>query len=80
MSRLAHGSRKIESEDLGKGINLLTLNKLSPVGTIAGESAGICLVNSSAKLLVSNSLTIFGLNGVGTFFLAKSSQLIPSKN
>lgn len=55
----------------------LTLNKFSPQGTIAGESAGICLVNSSAKLLVSSSLTIFGLNGAGTFFLDKSSQFIP---
>ena len=57
----------------------LTLKTLPSAvfGTAAGESAGICEVNSSAKLLVSNSPLMCGRNGGFTFLAARSSQLMP---
>ena len=54
---------------------LSTLKILSTfVGTMAGESVGAIPVNSSAKLLTSNSPMIRGTNGARTTFLATSSQ------
>jgi hypothetical protein len=44
---------------------------------MAGESAASILVNSSAKLLTSNSWRIFGTNGAGILLAARSSQFIP---
>jgi hypothetical protein len=44
---------------------------------MAGESAGIILVNSSEKLLTSNSFVILGVNGAGIAFRARSSQFVP---
>ena len=56
----------------------LTLNNFSPfIGTTAGESVADISVNSSAKLLTSNSWRIFGTNGAGIFFPARSFQLTP---
>jgi hypothetical protein len=46
---------------------------------IAGESVGACRVNSSAKLFVSSSLHMFGLNGGCIRLCSKSSHLVLSK-
>ena len=62
-------------------LNNLPRNSFSGFGgTIAGESATGNFVNSSLKLLVSNSSSIFGLNGAGICFLANKSQSILRKN
>jgi len=54
------------------------LNILSKFGgTMAGESAGIILVNSSEKLLTSNSFVILGIKGAGTAFWARAVQSVP---
>lgn len=44
---------------------------------MAGESVGVIFVNSSEKLLTSNSPVILGTNGAGTTFFERSSQLKP---
>jgi hypothetical protein len=44
---------------------------------MAGESAGIILVNSSEKLLTSNSFVILGIKGAGTAFWARAVQSVP---
>ena len=56
-------------------------NSLSELGgTAAGESLSGSRVNSSLKLLVSNSFSIFGLNGAGISFLDNLFQSIFLKN
>lgn len=56
----------------------LTLKILSKFGgTIAGESVGAILVNSSAKFDVSNSFLILGINGGLIFFSKRSVQFKP---
>lgn len=53
----------------------LTLKILSAVfGTAAGEYVGTMSVNSSAKLLTSNSSPMRGLNGAAIFFCDNNSQ------
>lgn len=59
-------------------IQWLTLKILSAVfGTAAGEYVGTMSVNSSAKLLTSNSSPIRGLKGAAIFFWARRFQLRP---
>jgi hypothetical protein len=46
-------------------------------GAISGESAEIILLNSSEKLLTSDSSVTLGANGAQIFFCARSDQFIP---